>query len=132
MPIATSLRRLLSTVVAAFCLALSAIAQVPVASPAALTAAQVALCDPHKSCDHGLCDARTCNDTLLDHEQMLVQLHITSLRPGPANHKDAPPPNFDESKANPYPELPNPLVLNNGRKVTTAKAWWQQDRKSVV
>ncbi|HUD22732.1 MAG TPA: hypothetical protein VMQ60_07795 [Acidobacteriaceae bacterium] len=63
---------------------------------------------------------------------MLGQLHITSLRPGPANHKDAPPPNFDESKANPYPKLPDPLILNNGKKVTTAKMWWEQRRPQIV
>jgi len=54
------------------------------------------------------------------------------MRPGPGNHKDAPPANFDESKANPYPNLPNPLVLNNGMKVTTAKMWWQQRRPQIV
>ncbi len=62
----------------------------------------------------------------------MQQLHITSLRPGPGNHKDAPPPNFDESKANPYPNLPDPLILNNGKKVTTAKMWWQQRRPQIV
>jgi hypothetical protein len=71
-------------------------------------------------------------NTLRDHQQMLDQLHITSMRPGPGNHKDAPPPNFDESKANPYPKLPDPLILNNGKKVTTAKMWWQQRRPQIV
>jgi hypothetical protein len=40
--------------------------------------------------------------------------------------------NYDESKANPYPSLPDPLVLNNGKKVKTAKAWWQQRRPEIV
>ncbi len=31
--------------------------------------------------------------------------------------------NYDESKANPYPALPDPLVMNNGKKVTTAAMW---------
>jgi hypothetical protein len=63
---------------------------------------------------------------------MMDQLHVASLRPGPGNHRDAPPPNFDETKANPYPKLPDPLVLNNGKRVTTAKVWWQQRRPQIV
>ena len=34
--------------------------------------------------------------------------------------------NYDESKANPYPNLPDPLVLKNGEKVTTAEAVVEQ------
>ena len=41
-------------------------------------------------------------------------------------------PNYDESKANPYPELPDPLTLNNGQKVTTAQIWWDQRRPEIV
>ncbi len=131
MRVATSLKRMLSLTVALSCLPLSVIAQ-SAATPPALTPEEVAACDPHKTCDHGLCDAKTCYDTLQDRQQMTDQLHIASMRPGPGNHKDAPPPNFDESKANPYPNLPNPLVLNNGRKVTTAAMWWQQRRPQIV
>jgi hypothetical protein len=40
--------------------------------------------------------------------------------------------NYDESKANPYPNLPNPLALANGKKVKTAKAWWRQRRPEIV
>lgn len=35
--------------------------------------------------------------------------------------------NYDESKANPYPNLPDPLVLKNGRKVTKPDVWWNSD-----
>jgi hypothetical protein len=35
---------------------------------------------------------------------------------------------YDESKTNPNPLLPDPLVLKNGKKVTTAKMWWKQRR----
>jgi hypothetical protein len=132
MPLATSLKRALSLTFALASLPLSAIAQSAAPPPPALTPAQAALCDPHKSCDHNLCDVPTCTQTLLDHQQMLDQLHVSSLRPGPANHRDAPPPNFDESKANPYPHLPDPLLLDNGKKVTTAKMWWQQRRPQIV
>ena len=40
--------------------------------------------------------------------------------------------NYDESKANPYPDLPDPLTLKNGKKVKTAKEWWQQRRPEIV
>jgi hypothetical protein len=50
-----------------------------------------------------------------DHQRMMDLLHITSLRPGAdGNHPDAPnAANYDEAKANPYPELPDLLVRNS-------------------
>ena len=69
-----------------------------------------------------------------DHQQMMDQLHITSLRPG-ANGNDPKAPNaanYDEAKANPYPNLPDPLTLKNGKKVTSAKVWWNQRRPEIV
>jgi hypothetical protein len=68
-----------------------------------------------------------------DHKKMLEQLNITSLRPGPSGNPSAPnAANVDESQATPYTSLPDPLVLKNGRKVTTAKQWWQQRRPEIV
>lgn len=68
-----------------------------------------------------------------DHKNMLQQLHIGSLRPGPSgNPQAANAANADESKATPYPNLPDPLILKNGKKVTTAKMWWQQRRPEIV
>src|SRR5205807_7893969 len=61
-------------------------------------------------------------------------LNIKELRPG-ANGRDAKAPNaanYDESKANPYPKLPDPLVLKNGKKVTTAEMWWKERRPEIV
>jgi len=65
---------------------------------------------------------------------MMDQLHITSLRPGAdGNHPDAPnAANYDEAKANPYPKLPDPLLLKNGKKVKTAKVWWNKRRPEIV
>jgi hypothetical protein len=40
--------------------------------------------------------------------------------------------NYDEAKANPYPDLPDPLTLNNGTKVATPDIWWQQRRPEIV
>jgi hypothetical protein len=63
-----------------------------------------------------------------DHKRMLEQLKITSLRRGPSS-KDT---NYDESKANPYPKLPDPLVLKNGKPVTTAEMWVKERRPEIV
>src|SRR5262245_7567800 len=66
--------------------------------------------------------------TRQDHQRMLEALKITSLRPGanPNNPQAPNAVNYDESKANPYPKLPDPLVLKNGKKVTSAKMWRQR------
>ena len=67
-----------------------------------------------------------------DYKTMLAQLHIDSTRRGPSgNPKDANAANSDESKVPPY-TLPDPLILNNGEKVTTAKAWWNKRRPEIV
>jgi hypothetical protein len=69
-----------------------------------------------------------------DHDRLMSLLNITSLRRG-ADGRNAEAPNaanYDESKANPYPNLPDPLVLKNGKKVATAKIWWNQRRAEIV
>jgi hypothetical protein len=59
-----------------------------------------------------------------DHAQMLRQLGITALRPGPSGNEQAPNhANYDEAKANPYPTLPPLLTLKNGQQVTSARLW---------
>ena len=65
---------------------------------------------------------------------MMDLLHITSLRQGAnGNNPQAPnAANYDESKANPYPNLPDPLVLKNGKKVTKASVWWSKRRPEIV
>ena len=68
-----------------------------------------------------------------DHQNMMDQLGIKALRPGPSGDEKAPNhANYDESKANPYPNLPDPLTMNDGRKVTTAKMWWDDRRPQIV
>jgi len=68
-----------------------------------------------------------------DHQQMMDQLHIISLRPGPSGDENAPDhANTDESKANPYPDWPDVLTLDNGQPVTTARQWWDQRRPQIV
>jgi hypothetical protein len=69
-----------------------------------------------------------------DHQRTMKLLGITSLRPGadPRNPNAPNAANYDESKANPYPKLPDPLVLKNGKKVTSAKQWWNERRAEIV
>jgi (4-O-methyl)-D-glucuronate---lignin esterase len=69
-----------------------------------------------------------------DHRKMMELLGITSLRRGAdgRNPQATNAANYDESKANPYPKLPDPLRLKNGQKVTTAAMWWNQRRAEIV
>jgi len=68
-----------------------------------------------------------------DHENMMKQLGIKSLRPGPSGNESAPNhANYDESIANPCPQLPDVLTLKNGKKVTTVDTWWTQRRPELV
>jgi hypothetical protein len=68
-----------------------------------------------------------------DHQRVLDLLHISSLRAGPdADPTSRNAANFDESKANPYPSLPDPLVLQDGKRVATAKIWWTRRRAQIV
>ena len=68
-----------------------------------------------------------------DHQNMMEQLGIKALRPGPNGNESAPNhANYDESKANPFPDLPDVLKLKNGEKVTTAKVWWSERRPEIV
>lgn len=69
-----------------------------------------------------------------DHARMMKLLGISSLRPGAnPNNPNAPNAvNYDESKANPYPTLPDPLVLKSGQRVRTAREWWTRRRAEIV
>jgi hypothetical protein len=68
-----------------------------------------------------------------DHQRLLNLLHITALRPGVSQNPASPNPvNYDEAKANPWPNLPNPLILANGKPVATAKLWWTRRRPELV
>ena len=68
-----------------------------------------------------------------DHQRTLALLHIQSLRPGRAGSPTSPnAANYDEAKAGPYTKLPDPLVLNNGKPVTSAKLWWTERRPQIV
>jgi hypothetical protein len=67
-----------------------------------------------------------------DHQNMMDQLGIKSLRPGPSGNEQAPNhANYDEATANPFPNLPDVLTLHNGTKVTSA-AMWDTRRKEIL
>lgn len=68
-----------------------------------------------------------------DHQNMMKQLGIKTLRSGPSGDESAPNhANYDESLANPYPDLPEVLRLKNGKSVTTPQMWWKQRRPEIV
>jgi len=76
---------------------------------------------------------RLAEETQEDHENMMRQLGIRKLRPGPsANEKDPNHANYDEALANPFPDLPDLLTTKNGRKVTSAGMWWDVRRPEIV
>lgn len=69
-----------------------------------------------------------------DHKRTLDLLCIKELRRGANgnNPKAENAANADEAKANPYPDLPDPLALKNGQKVATADVWWKARRPEIV
>jgi (4-O-methyl)-D-glucuronate---lignin esterase len=72
-------------------------------------------------------------ETAADHAAMLARLGIRELRPGPSGDESKPDhANYDESLANPYPALPDPLTLKSGAKVATADSWWDRRRPEIV
>jgi lysophospholipase L1-like esterase len=71
--------------------------------------------------------------TAEDHRNMMETLGIRALRPGPSGNENAPNhANYDESKANPFPDYPEILRLKSGRTVTTAEEWWKQRRPEII
>src|SRR5262249_8206558 len=71
--------------------------------------------------------------TAADHKNMMDQLGIKALRPGPSgNESAANHANYDEALANPYPNLPDALTLGNGTGVATAEMWWNVRRPEIV
>lgn len=64
---------------------------------------------------------------------MMEQLGIVRLRPGyNAQTGRTNSANYDPAKANPFPDLPEVLVLKSGQKVTTPEMWWKLRRPEIV
>lgn len=71
--------------------------------------------------------------TQRDYKSMLQTLNITATRSGPSGNPQAPnAANADEAKASPYTTLPDPLLLQNGEKVTNATTWWNKRRPEIA
>jgi lysophospholipase L1-like esterase len=71
--------------------------------------------------------------TQQDHDNMLQQLGISKLRPGRSSDAKSPnAANYDEAKANPYPNLPDVVKAANGDRVVSADQWWKIRRPEVV
>lgn len=68
-----------------------------------------------------------------DHQNMLDQLGIKSIRRGFDSDQSSPyAANYDESKANPFPVIPELMTTKSGKKVKTAKQWWEVRRPEIV
>ena len=68
-----------------------------------------------------------------DHQRTLDLLHIASIRRGADGSATAAfPANYDEAKANPFPVLPDALLLKDGKRVMSAKQWWTKRRPEIV
>ena len=66
-----------------------------------------------------------------DQKNMMQQLGIHAMRPGPSGDEHDPKhANYDESQANPFPHIPDALSLNDGQKVTTPEMW--QKRRAEI
>ncbi|MCF3652279.1 acetylxylan esterase [Synoicihabitans lomoniglobus] len=68
------------------------------------------------------------------HRALLDQLGIDKLRPGADPRDPAAPnaPNYDEAKANVYPDLPDALKSDDGTPVRTAAEWTAQRRAEIA
>jgi hypothetical protein len=68
-----------------------------------------------------------------EHQREMDALGIKTLRPGADGDPKSPhAANYDEAKADQYPNLPDPLRMNNGKPVTSAKQWWTKRRPEIV
>lgn len=72
-------------------------------------------------------------ETERNYRLMLQRLGIERMRPPASANPNSPyAANYNEAKANPYPNWPNPLVLKNGHRVRTPRRWWHERRPQIV
>ncbi len=73
-------------------------------------------------------------NTQLDYQIMLDLLKISTIRQG-ANGRDpsaANAANYLESKANPFPDWPDPLVADDGSIISSQGDWWNIRRPEII
>ena len=68
-----------------------------------------------------------------DHQRLMELLHMTSIRNGPDGDPKSPrAANFDEAIVSPDIKLPDPLLLNDGQRVTSPQQWWGERRPQIL
>jgi hypothetical protein len=71
--------------------------------------------------------------TALDHQKMMSALNISTLRPGPSGNPNAAnAANTNESLASTYVQLPDALILKNGRTVKDSNTWFKNRRREIM
>jgi hypothetical protein len=55
-----------------------------------------------------------------ERQRIMKELKISAIPPGAVSSSPA---TYDEAEANPYPDLPDPLTMKSGQRVTSAAAW---------
>src|SRR5215470_14161269 len=86
---------------------------------AALTVCRSSLVSAQHASSAGT-PARVVMTSAEDRQRVMDQLKITLFPSGPGAYLAS---TYNESTANPYPNLPDPLTFNNGSKVRTASEW---------
>ena len=64
-----------------------------------------------------------------ERQRIMNLLKISAIPPGAVSSSPA---TYNEAEANPYPNLPDPLTLKNGQKVTTAAVWRSKRRAELL
>jgi hypothetical protein len=64
-----------------------------------------------------------------ERQRIMNELKISAIPPGAVSSSPA---TYNEAEANPYPNLPDPLTLKNGQKVTTAAVWRNRRRAEIL
>jgi hypothetical protein len=64
-----------------------------------------------------------------ERQRIMDLLKISAIPPGAVSSSPA---TYDEAMANPYPNLPDPLILKNGQKVTSAATWRNRRRAELL
>ncbi|HEX3983393.1 MAG TPA: hypothetical protein VHX12_06835, partial [Acidisoma sp.] len=103
-------------------------AQAPAAAPAAAPPAAAAPAGFPNAADRAAQTAAS----VAEREREMKVLGIAAMQPGVTAYDPGKPgnANYDEAKANPYPNLPKLMVFNNGKPVKTA-ADWQKRRIEI-
>ena len=65
-----------------------------------------------------------------DRQRIMDELKIASIPPGAPGSSN--PETYNEVTANPYPKLPDPLVMKNGKKATSKDMWVKERRPEIL